>query len=134
MNERGWTNQAPVRERCPRRTRSLWGALGWIVIAVLPWGVWLAQQNECLSLFYAVDALRSQQEELDEIERRVRVELAASQRFGDIEHWAERQRGLVRPEPARVVIVPPVARSAPELVAQSQQDNEGERITTAGVR
>ena len=115
----GWTNRAPVRERCPERTRSLWGALAGLVIAALPWGVWLAQHNECLSLIYDVDALRSQQEELKEIERRVRVELAGGQRLGDIESWAELEHGLIRPEPARVVILPTLVEQAADLVARS---------------
>jgi hypothetical protein len=134
VSERGWTNHPPVRERCPRRTRSLWGTLAGFVVAVLPWGAWLAQQNECLRLVYAVDTLRSQQETLEELERRVRVELAAAHRLGEIEDWAAAQQGLVRPEPARVVIVPRAAPSAPDLVARSQQPGATARAATDDVR
>ena len=122
--KRGWTNRAPVRERCPRRTRSLWKVLALIAVAALPWGIWLAQHNECLSLVYSVDALRSQQEALDEVERRVRVELAGEQSLGDIENWAERKQGLVRPEPARVVIVPRANEQATDLVARTSKTTD----------
>ena len=71
---RGWHNRPLVRELDPRGARFIWRMVLALGISLAPAGVFLLQQNECLSLSYRVEELRSETESLREEERDLRVE------------------------------------------------------------
>jgi cell division protein FtsL len=103
---RGWSNQPVVREPDPQRARALWRVLGILAIALSPAVVCIVQQNECLRVLYRINTLRAEHDSLREEERRLRVDRARLESFARIEAWAVRERGLVRPDPARVIVLP----------------------------
>lgn len=101
---RRWRNQPLEREPDVQRTRTLWRALLALVIAALPAGIYLLQQNECLKLTYAVSELRAQQSELAEEERRLVSRHAGLESLTRVEDWAE-NNGLERPQPGSVRVL-----------------------------
>ncbi len=103
---RGWSNRPLVREPDAQRARSLWRVLGGLAIALAPAGVCLVQQNECLRVVYELNALRVEHDALREEAQRLRVERARLESFARIEVWAVEERGLRRPDPARVLVLP----------------------------
>ena len=104
MGLRRWRNQALEREPDVQRTRALWRALLALVVAALPAGIYLLQQNECLKLTYAVSELRAQQSELAEEERRLVSRHAGLEALTRVEDWAE-NNGLERPQPGSVRVL-----------------------------
>lgn len=121
--DRRWHNQPLVRERDERRVRGLWLTLLGIVLAIAPIGVHLLQRNECLKLSYAASELRSQQEQLVDLEQRLRFERAALESLSDLEDWAVAEHGLHRPGPEQVVVLGEPARPRDHLVARWKTAN-----------
>jgi cell division protein FtsL len=101
----GWRNRPLVREPDPRRAKFMRRMLITLGLALAPAGVFLLQQNECLTLSYKVEAIRSEQESLRKEERDLRVERAELESLTSIEQWAVEKRRLQRPKPENVVIV-----------------------------
>ena len=114
---RGWSNRPLVRETDRLRSRRLWLTLLAFALALAPAGAFVLEQNACLTLIYAVEALRSESERLHEEERGLRVERAELESLGEIELWAGRERGMRRPAPEEVVIVAPRTTGPARLVA-----------------
>ena len=103
--------------------RSLWLTLLGIVLAIAPMGVHLLQRNECLKLNYAASELRSRQENLVELEQRLRFEHAALESLSDLENWAVAEHGLRRPGPEQVVVLGDPVRARDHLVARRNTAN-----------
>ena len=115
--ERGWSNRPLVREADTQRARSLWRVLGCLAIALSPVVVCVVQQNECLRILFALNALRVEHEALRNEEQLLRVERARLESFARIEAWATRERGLARPDPRRVLVLPLDATEPRDLLA-----------------
>jgi len=115
----GWRNQPLVRERDEHRTRRLWRTLLAISVAIAPAGAYLLQQHECLELSYALSEVRQEQTQLEELERRLRLEKAGLESLPGIERWAVEQRGLVRLKTGKVVVVRRAVTAQDDLIARN---------------
>ena len=122
----GWRNRPVVRELDPRRAKFMRRMLITLGLALAPAGVFLLQQNECLTLSYQVEALRSEQELLRKEERDLRVERAELESLTSIEQWAVEKQRLQRPKPENVVIVTSPRSVGPDrLVARAGTPRTG---------
>ena len=117
--DRRWKNRPLVRERDDQRLRWLWAMLAGLVLALAPAGAYLVNQNSCLELSYEIEELELQRERLAEIERRLAVRRAEVASMTAIERWAARERGLIRPDAERIVVVPPLSQEDEKLLARS---------------
>ncbi len=97
FSQRQWRNRPVLREIDNHRVRRLWRVVLAIAMALTPWTVYLLQQNERLKIVYEVNALRSELVQLQEVERRLKVERARLESLAPIERWAVRSHGLIRP-------------------------------------
>lgn len=100
-----WRNRAVIRERDDRKARWMWLAVIGMFLATAPIGICTWQQNECLKLSYAVEALRAEHDRLLETERQLKIDRAAGESFSDIESWATRRHGLARPTSEEVMVL-----------------------------
>ena len=116
---RGWRNRPLVRELDPERAKFMWRMLFALGLSLAPAGLFLVQQNECLSLSYQVETLRSEQEALRKQERDLRVERAELESLSAIERWAIENRRLQRPKPDNMVIVTPPQSVGPDRLVAS---------------
>jgi cell division protein FtsL len=119
---RRWHNRPIVRERDARVELWIWSMLLGLAVAVVPAGVYMVHQNECLRTAYEVNELQRESERLIEEARRLRMERARLSALPRIESWALRKGGLVRPEPAAVRVVARPARSPVDLMARADAD------------
>ena len=88
-----WRNRAVIRERDDRKARWMWLAVVGMFLAAAPIGICTWQQNECLKLSYAVEALRAENDRLLETERKLKIDRAGGESLSDIENWATREIG-----------------------------------------
>lgn len=104
-NERRWKNRPLVRERDTQRARRLWVTMALSVAALTPAGICLYEQNSCLQLSYEIESINRQREDLNELERRLKVRHAGVASMQSIERWATR-KNLERPAPEEIIVVP----------------------------
>jgi cell division protein FtsL len=103
---RRWSNRAVTHEIDQHRARRLSKVFLGMILACTPFVVHLLVQNEYLRFSVRLAALREEQEQLQDEQRRLRArraELAALER---IETWATERAGMVRPLPEQSVVVP----------------------------
>ncbi|MCP3981635.1 MAG: cell division protein FtsL [bacterium] len=102
----GWRrNQTLVRERDEERVRWLWRTLFGIIVALLPVGAHRYHQNAYLEVVYELNELRAESGDLIEEQRRLDLERSRLEALTRITRWADRQPGLVQPDPRDVHIV-----------------------------
>lgn len=118
---RRWTNRTVTREVDHHRARWLWGLLLGMVLASAPSAVYLLQQNECLRMSYEVNRLRTEQERLEELERRLRMRRDVLESLESIETWALKRHGLTWPAPGQVVVVREAVAERSDLVAAIEE-------------
>ncbi len=118
--QRRWENRPIEREQDRLRTRSLRGVVLGLVFAFAPAGAYLLQQNECLELTYAIDALHREQDELAEHERRLMLKQSDLEALDEIERWASREQGLSRPDAESVIVLDTTSPAPGHLVADGR--------------
>lgn len=101
----GWRNITVLREHDHRGTRWLFGVVAGIVVALSPFVFYLLRQIDYVHVRYQIEELRAQNDRLIEAERRLRMEQATLESLPRVEERAERELGLVRPTPERVVVI-----------------------------
>ena len=121
-----WRNRPIVRQRDARVELWIWSMLLGLAVAVVPSGVYMVHQNECLRTAYEVNELQRESERLLEEARRLRLERARRSALTRIETWALREGGLVRPEPTAVRVLARPVEQPIDLVAQTDDPSTGE--------
>ena len=116
---RRWQNLDVERERDRGSTRWLWIIGLCLVVSAAPMTFYLAFQNECVTLNYQMDSLRSEEERLLEARRRLNVERAGLESLDRIERVATGEHGMHRPTAEQVVIIPPGRDHTDDLLARS---------------
>jgi len=124
--QKRWRNRPIVRQRDARVELWIWSMLLGLAVAVVPSGIYMLHQNECLRTAYEVNELQGESERLLEEARRMRLERARLSALPRIEMWAMREGGLVRPEPASVRVVARPVERAVDLVARTGEPASGE--------
>ena len=119
QNSRRWRNQPLVLERDKRHIRGLWLGFLAFVVAIIPASFYLYQQNECLKLSIKAEKLRSENSQLEELDRRLRLERARLGALPGIEDWAVAKRGLVRPASEQMTVVRQMALVEEDLLART---------------
>jgi len=112
---RRWSNQAIVREVDKDRARWLWGMFAAFLLASAPFGAYLLQQNACLSLSIKAVELQEELKRLDEEGRLLSMDVKRKASLHRIEPWALGERGLVRPEAGKSIVVVGYTRSATQV-------------------
>ena len=120
---RRWANRSVAREVDRDRARWLWGLFVSMLLGVAPFAVYLLEKNECLRLSYEVSALRQQNDELIEQQRRLRMLRSDLEALTEIETWAIRRHGLIRPAPEQLVVVRRAPPEREELQALGNRPN-----------
>jgi cell division protein FtsL len=115
---RRWSNRAIAREVDVHRTRRIWAAFAGIVLAAMPFAVYLLIQNECVKLTYEFNDLRASHDLLIERQRRLEVRRATLSTLDRVEEWALAENGMARPDPNRVVVVRRGEPSPGDLLAR----------------
>ena len=118
---RRWTNRTVTREVDHHRARWLWGLLLGFVLASAPSAAYLLQQNECLRMSYEVNRLRTEQERLIELQRRLGMRRDMLESLESIEAWAVRRHGLAHPVPGQVIVVRETTPQRSDLVAAIEE-------------
>ena len=104
-SHRRWTNRSVAREVDRERARRLWSLILSLLLAAAPIAAYLLEQNECLRLSYETSALRAEQEQLVETERRLRMRRASLESLETIEAWAMTEGRLTHPDPRQVIVI-----------------------------
>ena len=119
QNSRRWRNQPLVLERDKRHIRGLWLGFLAFVVAIIPASFYLYQQNECLKLSIKAEELHSEKIQLEEMDRRLKLERARLGALPRIEDWAVAKRGLVRPASGQMVVVRQTTLVEEDLLART---------------
>ncbi len=102
---RRWHNVTVVRESDPRRMRWVLILFAGVLAAAIPVTAYLVQQMQYVETRYGIEELRGKLQQLDEQERRLRIERASLETLPKVEDRATQELGLVHPTPRQVVVV-----------------------------
>ena len=125
---RRWQNRPLVRERDAQRARWMWGMLALLIVAFLPTGLYLFEQNNCLQLSYEMETIEEQRQTLAEAQRRLEVRYADVASMQRIERWATEQR-LARPASEQILVVPYNVELTPPMMAAIPEAFRGPSTT-----
>ena len=104
VSERRWKNVPLTRERDPRRSRWLVALVLGVAALAAPVIAYLLHQMEYVQVRYKIEEMRGKRDQLEETERRLRIERATIQSLPSVEARAGSELGLVRPGPGQVVV------------------------------